>query len=272
LIREASIRWKKGWATILILGAAYGILEEGVALSTLYNPVSNPVGNLGVYGHYLGVNWIWVAGVVPVHMIFSISLPILFLGMALPETNGKSLIVSRKRLACLFIILGADVSALFSFVLFGEHFWMGWSVFISSFIAIGLLTFTAKRVPSNLLQARTLEPKITPVRIGIVGTLFYTAVLFTEQLGINRLPAIVDLALVLIVQVLFLICIQSVIGHENNVRQLIGLSAGLVVPIAVIGLIAELSLPLVLFADLAFGLFVWNLLRRYKAQKQKDKE
>jgi hypothetical protein len=38
LIREAKVRWYKGWATVLLLGAAYGILEEGIALSTLFNP------------------------------------------------------------------------------------------------------------------------------------------------------------------------------------------------------------------------------------------
>ena len=36
----------------------------------------------GFYGHWLGVNWVWVAGIVPVHMIFSISLPILLVGLA----------------------------------------------------------------------------------------------------------------------------------------------------------------------------------------------
>jgi len=29
LVREAMVRWNKGWATVLLLGAAYGILEEG---------------------------------------------------------------------------------------------------------------------------------------------------------------------------------------------------------------------------------------------------
>ncbi len=34
LIREATIRWNKGWGTTLLLGAAYGIMEEGGLLST----------------------------------------------------------------------------------------------------------------------------------------------------------------------------------------------------------------------------------------------
>ena len=96
LVREANVRWGKGPATVLLLGAAYGILEEGVALSTLFNPAAGPVGQLGSYGHWIGVNWIWAAGIVPVHMIFSISLPILLLGMALPRTRGQRFLGGRK--------------------------------------------------------------------------------------------------------------------------------------------------------------------------------
>src|SRR5437867_12218331 len=38
LIREAMIRWRKGWASVFLLGAAYGIAEEGLDLCTLYYP------------------------------------------------------------------------------------------------------------------------------------------------------------------------------------------------------------------------------------------
>ncbi len=43
IVREAMVRWNKGWGSVLLLGAAYGILEEGVALSTLFNPKAHPV-------------------------------------------------------------------------------------------------------------------------------------------------------------------------------------------------------------------------------------
>ncbi len=155
LIREASVRWKKGWASILTLGAAYGILEEGVALATFYNSHANPVGKLGFYGHYLGVNWVWVSGILPVHMIFSISLPILLLGLALPETKGKSLVTSRKGIMNLFAILSIDVLVLFFVVFRGEHYWMGWPIFVSSFAAIVILLTLAKSMPDNLLHPLT---------------------------------------------------------------------------------------------------------------------
>ena len=57
LVREASIRWNKGWPTILLLGAAYGIAEEGLGTKTFFGPAG--VGYLGVYGHFVGVNWVW---------------------------------------------------------------------------------------------------------------------------------------------------------------------------------------------------------------------
>jgi len=38
IIRELKIRWKKGISSVLLLGAAYGILEEGLLVCSFYNP------------------------------------------------------------------------------------------------------------------------------------------------------------------------------------------------------------------------------------------
>lgn len=263
LIREAMVRWQKGWASVLILGAAYGILEEGVALSTLYNPLASPVGRMGYYGHYLGVSWIWVSSIIPVHMIFSISLPILLLGLALPETVGKSLIVSRRRIGLLFVILGADVVTLFLLVLRSEHFWMGWPVFLGSVIAIFALVFVARKVPANFLRAKTELPRTRPLITGIVGVSFYIIVILIESGIGSRIPAAADLVLVLLVEAAFFVLILQVIGRVSNSRQLIALASGLVIPIAFIGVISEVRFPLILFVDLAYGLLMWKLWKIY---------
>ncbi len=64
LVREAVLRWKKGWATLILLGAAYAILEEGFALRTMFtNSTGQPVGNMAVYGRWLEINWVWSAGI-----------------------------------------------------------------------------------------------------------------------------------------------------------------------------------------------------------------
>ncbi len=50
LIREASIRWRKRWAAVLLLGGAYAVGEEGFAAKTMINPNSPILGNQA-YSH-----------------------------------------------------------------------------------------------------------------------------------------------------------------------------------------------------------------------------
>jgi hypothetical protein len=262
LIREARIRWKKGWGSVLILGAAYGILEEGVALSTLYNQQAQPVGQLGYYGHWLGVNWVWAAGIIPVHMIFSISLPILLLGLALPETEGRSLL-SRRGIPVAFFVLGSDVLALMAIIARAANFWMGWTILISSLFVVGLLVLLAHKVHSGIIAAKTGAPRLRPRWMGAAGALFYLGVLLVEGLGMGAgIPAGVDFGLVIVYQGLFLLFFLRVIGSLENTRNLLAFSFGLIIPIAAIGVAAEIALPMTLLPDLAMVLFFRSLWRR----------
>src|SRR3989442_11084325 len=113
LIREAMIRWKKGWASVFLLGVAYGIVEEGLALWTLFNPLAQPVGVLGFYGHWLGVNWVWTVGPLIFHSVYSIGLPIFLFGLVFPELKHKSL-VSEAGITLSIVGLTLDSIILFS--------------------------------------------------------------------------------------------------------------------------------------------------------------
>jgi hypothetical protein len=263
LVREAKIRWGKGWGTVLLLGAAYGILEEGVALSTLFNPAAAPVGELGVYGHWAGVNWVWVAGILPVHMIYSISVPILLLGLALPETEGQPFLSGRKLLVAL-AVLGVDVVSLFLFVTLGQKFWMGLPVFIGSVGAIVVLVLAAMGVRPDVLHARSELPTAGPKRMIVLGAVFFPSVLAAEFLAkAAGVPAAVDFPLVVAVQGLFLVYVLRVAGSRDNGRQLVALLSGLVVPIAVFGVVSQIVLPVSLAADF---LAAWFFVRLYRAQ------
>ena len=261
LVREAQVKWNKGWGSVLLLGAAYGILEEGVALSTLFNPDAGPVGALGVYGHWVGVSWVWLAGILPVHMIYSVSIPILLLGLALPETAGRPFLHGRK-LAAAFMILGVDVLVLFLLVTLGEKFWMGLPVFLGSFAAIALLVLAARRVPSDTLHARTELPRRGPKVLAVLGIAFYPCVLLAEFLpkGVGA-PGAVGFVCVIAVQALFLVYVVRVIGSWKNGRNRAAFAFGLVIPIAVVGVAAEAALPLTLVADavmVAFFIKLWR--------------
>lgn len=88
LIREFAAAYQKGWASILLLGAAYGIAEEGFAVHTFFQPSGAPVEALGVYGHALGVNWVWALALTVFHATYSIALPILLTNLWFPTVRG----------------------------------------------------------------------------------------------------------------------------------------------------------------------------------------
>jgi hypothetical protein len=91
--------------------------------------------------------------------------------------------------------------------------------------------------------------------------------LFAEFLGVGaKLPVFLVTALVVAIQAVFLIYVLRVVGRSNNERNLIALSAGLVSPLAVFGLVSQISLPLVLVVDIALFAFFRKLWKMYGAK------
>ena len=82
IIRELARRWGKGWPTILALGVAYGIAEEGVAIRSFFNPAWSGAAGLQGYGFVGGLNWFWATEMAVYHSVVSIALPILLVSMA----------------------------------------------------------------------------------------------------------------------------------------------------------------------------------------------
>jgi len=258
LIHDAATRWKKGWAAILLLGAAYGILEEGVALSTLFDPNAGPVGALGSYGHWLGVNWIWAAGIVPFHAAYSISIPILLLGMAIPETKLKPLLSGRGTTLAV-LVLSLDVAILMVVVWRVSGFWMGWPILVLSLLSIGGLVFLSRRTTSLSTYNLGGRPAPSPKESIAVGLSFFPFVFLTQGLGRGAgLPAALDVLLVIAVQALYLIYVARR-RWGNSRRSVIALVLGLLVPIMIFGVLAELAFPLTLLADVAMVVFLRRL-------------
>ena len=76
LVREAVARRKLNAVGLLLLGAAYGIVEEGLTCKSFFNPHWTDTGFLSVYGRGWGVNWVWTFGLTVYHMVVSITVPI----------------------------------------------------------------------------------------------------------------------------------------------------------------------------------------------------
>ena len=116
LVRELTFRWGKGWPTLLVLGAAYGIIEEGLLCKSFFNPLWPDLGLLGVYGRWGGVNWVWSVELTIYHAFVSIAIPITIVGLLFPDRR-RTAWAGRAGLVVVAVLFVADV--LFGFLAFG---------------------------------------------------------------------------------------------------------------------------------------------------------
>lgn len=85
LIREIARRHGLRWPALLLLGLAYGIVEEGVALQALSSP--------GLYGagdwapRLLGLNSAYTGVMLPYHAVFSVAIPIALTELLFPASR-----------------------------------------------------------------------------------------------------------------------------------------------------------------------------------------
>ena len=145
IVREMKVRWKKGYVTMFVLGAAYGMIEEGLVVKSLFDPEWVDLGILGDYGRWLGVNWVWAEWLTIYHAIFSIAIPITLVELAFLERRNERWVGNRK-LVGLVVLLGAVI-------VFGYFFLTDYRpplpqyCFFAAIVAF--IIILAWRIPSN---------------------------------------------------------------------------------------------------------------------------
>ena len=148
LIREFAVQFQKGWASILLLGAAYGIAEEGFEVHTFFLPSGPPVNALGSYGHLFGVNWVWALALTVFHSTYSIALPILLTGLWFPQVKNARWLGRRT----ITILAGVFVGEV---VIFGSLVGHGPTPAVLAFFVavVALLVALALWAPRSLLRS-----------------------------------------------------------------------------------------------------------------------
>ena len=267
LIREARIRWRKGWASVLLLGAAYGIINEGIGAATLFNPDSSSLGPLGTYGRLLGVNWVWATGIILiVHPLFSVALPILQHRLAFPAIKEKSLVGSLGlRLA--FVGLGIDAVATLLFVGTIRHFFAGPVLWAGSWIAIVLLIIASRIAPRDIIRIRNSLPHARPFIFFLLGAILIWAVNLGADflIQLRTIPALVSLFFVGLGGLALLWVLRN-IGRSLSERHKVALVAGLVASLMPMGFFGQIGsgigmVPVILF-DMVVVLFLYRLWRK----------
>jgi hypothetical protein len=142
LARELTLRWRKGIISLLLLGAAYGIIEEGLMVKSFFDPAWPDLGILGTYGRWAGVNWVWAEMLTIYHAAFSIAIPILLVELIYPSRR-KELWVGDRTLKSFAALLAGVV--LLGFILLPYR--PPIPQYILTALLVVLLIFTAKKIP-----------------------------------------------------------------------------------------------------------------------------
>jgi hypothetical protein len=89
LARELVRRRGLGWASLLLLGAAYGVLEEGVVLTSWLDPHWPVAQLIGGAGRLLEIDWIWAAALTTFHAVVSVTAAVLLAETIFPDGAGR---------------------------------------------------------------------------------------------------------------------------------------------------------------------------------------
>jgi hypothetical protein len=183
LVRELRVRWGKGWPSLLVLGAAYGIVEEGLMVKSFFDPNWVDLGKLGAYGRWAGVNWIWSLELTIYHAVFSIAIPVLLVELLFPARRNERWI-GRRGMIGLSLLLLADVVAGFLWLTPYRPPLVPYLLAVAAVPALGLAAWNWP-VRSARLQARRVPRPLHLAGIGLGSTLaFFVCCWALPSLGV----------------------------------------------------------------------------------------
>jgi lipopolysaccharide/colanic/teichoic acid biosynthesis glycosyltransferase len=165
LIRELTVRWNTGWKGVLLLGAAFGILHEGLATRAFFDPEWRSLGPMVNHGRWLGVNWIWTADAILYHAVFSTAVPLLFVYQVVPGSRTTPWL-GKQGLWVVGVLFACGAAV---FLDSGRTRYPATSgALVASVVAIGLLVVLARALPAAAIGAPPERPA-HPRRFVLLG-------------------------------------------------------------------------------------------------------
>lgn len=180
LIREVARRQGLRWPGILLLAAAYAVLEEGLTTQSLFNP--DYVGEhllVPAYLPWLGTGLVWALYVLGLHVLGSIGAPIALVEALTPDRR-RTPWLGRRGLTVTAVVFGLGCAINFAFTLSTQHFVAPWyrltgaAVVVAALVAAALALPTGRTAPTPTTAAAAAP---APRTVGIVAFLLASAYL-----------------------------------------------------------------------------------------------
>ncbi|WP_194819908.1 hypothetical protein [Nocardia sp. XZ_19_385] len=142
LIHEVAQRLRLTWWGLVLLGCAFALIEEGLALQTIFNPVG--MDGEAVHGRALGVNWFWAVVVSGYHIVWSVLLPIAIVHLVFPRCSRVPWL--SRRAATVLILLFASGTAVFLLISYlRSDFRLSWVQAAATMVVVAGLVWAATK-------------------------------------------------------------------------------------------------------------------------------
>jgi len=238
IARALPVIWNLGWAGVVVLGVAYGILEEGVAVKSFFDPEWMDLGGLGEYGRYIGTNWVWAVWLAIYHASVSITLPIMVLSIVYPCLKNERLLTGRR----LKLVIGILVADVLVCTLLLNPYVPLIPMYALSIAAVLGFTFYAKHVPRRFFAPSSALPTWGRMRFAALGFLlllsnFMLAGAFVE----TGVPPVVPVVLMLVVCLYIALMIRRHMGTKGNLSHKAHFVAGMLSFFVLLGLLLEMG-------------------------------
>jgi len=258
VVRELAVTLRRGFPSILLWGAAYGIAEEGLAVHTFFERSGPPVGALTTYGSAYGVNWLWALGLTVFHATYSIALPILLVYLAYPEARGRRW-TDRGALTLVLAVYLATVAVFAALVGYGPNVWQ-----LVLFVALaGTLVALGTVTPADLLRRRGSRPGWGGWGLGFAGALSWCGWLFVLAVsGRALVPAAAAAAVVVLTDAAAVAVVILRVRTDAVEPSAFAFAVGMLVPLFLFDIALEPSVPGILAVSALAAYLLYRLGRR----------
>ncbi len=96
VIREAAVRMNAGTTRIVLMGLAYGIVNEGLFAKTLVTRNNLPINQFDGYAVVLGFNTGWASAILLWHAFASVLFPIYLVHYCLPDASRERWLTNKQ--------------------------------------------------------------------------------------------------------------------------------------------------------------------------------
>lgn len=259
-IRALALRWGAGWASLLALGAAFGVLEEGLVARSFFDPGWGDLGALAGYGRWVGVNWVWATYLTLFHALFSVAIPVALTQAAFPALRDAPWVSERGRLRA---AIGLAVLTAIGVLGVNPDAGSGWLLACAAGVALGFVLAARLLARAGPMVAAGVSPRLSACRLGLLGFGASAALFLVVWVGPSAgLPAGVALGLLIAGAVAAALVGRRIARGGPAPRAQVALIAGALCWLALVDLALAGSRPDTAALVVIVGLALWRHHRK----------